>query len=86
VHPGDYIGFADDVIYVDSPDRETAAAELARALKAGDFDILLLVAGRDAPQDETLRLKAVLKTEFPRTEVISLRGEQPIYDYILILE
>ena len=86
VHPGDYIGFAGDVIYVDSPDRTEAAIALAEALKAGDFDILLLLAGREAPQDESFRLQALLKTAYPRTEVILLRGEQPIHDYILILE
>ena len=86
VHPGDYIGFAGDVIYVDSPDRTEAAIALAEALKAGDFDILLLLAGREAPQDESFRLQAVLKTAYPRTEVILRRGEQPIHDYILILE
>ena len=86
VHPGDYIGFAGDVIYVDSPDRTEAAEALAEALKAGDYDILLLLAGKDAPQDESFRLQALLKTAYPRTEVILLRGEQPIHDYILILE
>lgn len=86
VHPGDYIGFAGDRIYVDEPDRAEAVAALADRLQAGRFDILLLVTGQAAPDQEAAQVEARLKTAYPRTEVISIRGDQPVYDYILILE
>jgi dihydroxyacetone kinase-like predicted kinase len=83
---GDYIGFAGDTVYVDAPDRAEAAAGLAEALKAGTFDILLLVAGESVPQEEAAALKDRLQQLLPRTEVIPLRGGPPVYDYMLILE
>ncbi len=86
VRPGDFIGFARDRIYVDDPDRASAVLRLAEALEAGRFDILLLVAGQDAPPAEAEALLAALKKQFPRLEVILQQGDQPVYDYILILE
>lgn len=86
IRPGDFIGFAGDTVYVDAPDRADTAAGLAQALRAGDYDILLLVAGEAVPQEEAAALKDRLQQLCPRTEVISLRGGQPVYDYILILE
>ena len=86
VKPGDFIGFARDRIYVDDPNRSAAAVRLAQALDAGSFDILLLVAGKDAPADEAEALLAELKSLFPSTEVILQQGGQPVHDYILILE
>ena len=86
IRSGDYIGFAGDTVYVDAPDRAEAAAGLAEALKAGTFDILLLVAGESVPQEEAAALKDRLQQLLPRTEVIPLRGGQPVYDYMLILE
>ncbi len=86
VRPGDYIGFAGDHIYVDDPDRASAALRLAQALEAGRYDILLLVVGQDAPAQEAESLLAAMKKAFPRLEVILQQGDQPVYDYILILE
>ena len=86
VRPGDFIGFARDRIYVDDPDRASAVLRLAEALEADRFDILLLVAGQDAPPAEAEALLAALKKQFPRLEVILQQGDQPVYDYILILE
>ena len=86
VRPGDFIGFARDRIYVDDPDRSAAVLRLAEALETGSFDILLLVAGKDAPAGEAEALLTDLKKRFPRTEIILQQGDQPVYDYILILE
>ena len=86
VHSGDYIGFAGDVIYVDASDRTEAAAVLAEKLHAERFDILLLVSGQGVPDAEASALLERLRKAFPRMEIISLQGGQPVYDYVLILE
>ena len=86
VKKGDFIGFSDDVIYVDDANREKAALRLAEALHAENYDILLLLCGLDAPEEETRRVTDGLRAAYKRTEVITVDGGQPLYDYILILE
>ena len=86
VHKGDFIGFVGDKIYVDSEDRNTAAAALCEATKAGRYDIMLLVCGADATDEEAQALYDELHKAYKRTEIVMINGEQPIYDYIIILE
>ena len=86
VGKGDFIGFSDDVIYVDDRSRETAAEKLAEALHAERYDILLVLCGADAPEEEAGRISERFRAAFRRTEVIRIDGGQPIYDYILIPE
>ena len=86
IHPGDYIGFVGDRIYVDASDRAQALRALAEALDAGGYDVLLLVWGRDVPPAEAEAMEAALAKACPNTEVILLEGDQPIYDYIMVLE
>ena len=86
VRKGDFIGFVGDKIYVDSGDRNTAAAALCEATKAGRYDIMLLVCGADATDEEAQALYDELHKTYKRTEIVMINGEQPIYDYIIILE
>ncbi|MBQ9413969.1 MAG: DAK2 domain-containing protein [Clostridia bacterium] len=86
VEKGDYIGFVDDCIYVDHPDRLETAVTLTQHLSAQQYDILLVVCGADVSPSEADRLYERLKDAYKRTEIVMIDGGQPIYDYILILE
>ena len=86
VKKGDFIGFSGDVVHVDDPSREAAAVRLAESLHAGNYDILLVLYGTDTSEEEAGRVADALRTAYRRTEVITIDGGQPIYDYILILE
>ena len=86
IQTGDYIGFVDDRIYVAAPDALTAAKELARKLDASSKDILLLLCGADAKEEEARKLYEELKAECRRAEVIFIDGGQPVFDYVLVLE
>ena len=86
VRKGGYIGFCGGKVYCCCGAPEEAALELARALDAGGFGILMLVAGADAQTDGARRAASELSRAFPMTEVIPLDGGQPVYDYIMILE
>lgn len=86
VKNGDYIGFADDVIYADSPDKTEAALLLSDKLNAGQYDVVLLLCGKDAASEEAHALYDTLSARYPRTEIIMIDGGQPIYDFIMILE
>ena len=86
VREGDYIGFTDDEILVDSSDIHEAALGLAEKAGAGDYDILLIIRGGSTSTEEAEQLRSELEDLYSGTEVILLDGLQPIYDYIMVLE
>ncbi len=82
----DYIGFVGDHIYVDEPTAEDAMIALCDKLNAGNYDILLILAGKEPSADNARKMVDTLSEKYKRSEVIMVNGDQPIYDYILILE
>ena len=82
----DYIGFVGEKIYVDEKSPEAALTALCESLNAGDYDILLILAGSDTDAGQASKTAERLTASYRRSEVIMLDGGQPIYDYILILE
>ncbi len=83
---GDYIGFVGDDIYVDEPTPEQAMLGLCEKLRAGSYDVMLILAGENADAEKAAQMYETLKQQYRRTEIIMLQGDQPIYDYIMILE
>ncbi len=86
VHNGDYIGFVHDDILVDDPDKLSAAITLAEKLDAASRDVLLILCGESATEEESQSLANTLQEKYKRTEVIAINGGQPVYDFILVLE
>ena len=86
IKDGDYIGFADDVIYTDSPDRRECCEKLVDKLNSGDYSIMMFIKGKDVPQDEADALLEELENKYKLTEIIPVDGGQPIHDYVIILE
>ncbi len=82
---GDYIGFVGDDIYVDEKTPEEAMIGLCEKLGAKNYDVMLILAGADADADAAAKMYDTIKAQYRRTEVIMLQGDQPIYDYIMIL-
>lgn len=82
----DFIGFVGDEIYVDEKSAEKAMLGLCDKLGAGNYDILLILAGGDADDKAASQMADTLSAKYKRSEVIMVNGGQPIYDYILILE
>ena len=82
----DFIGFVGDEIYVDEKSAEKAMLGLCDKLGAGNYDILLILAGSDADDKAASQMADTLSAKYKRSEVIMVNGGQPIYDYILILE
>ena len=86
VRKGDYIGFVDDTVYVDEKTPEDAVLGLCERLGAQRYDVMLLLAGAETDTAHASAMYDTLKNRYKRTEVIMLQGDQPIYDYIIILE
>lgn len=83
---GDYIGFVGDDIYVDEKTPEAALTGLCEKLNAGKYDVMLILAGADTAQAAAAEMYDTLRQRYKRTEAIMLQGDQPIYNYIMILE
>ena len=82
---GDYLGISGKDILCGSPSRLEAALQTASALDASGADVLILFRGKDAPVTEAEELRAALEKKYPLTEIILIEGDQPVYDYILLL-
>ena len=83
---GDYIGFSDDVVYSDSPDKCEAASVLCDKLDANSYDVILLLAGENATAEEAQRLYDDLSGKYRDVEIIMRDGGQPLHDFILVFE
>ena len=83
VKEGDYLGIAGKEILASGGTPESALLALADTLKAGSSDVILVFAGADAIDSDSLR--AALEARYPRAEVILQFGGQPVYEYILVL-
>ena len=86
VRKDDFIGFVGDTIHTACETRNEAAVKLCEATNARRYDIMLLVCGSDATDEEAQALCKALKKQYRRTEIVMINGCQPIYDYIIILE
>ena len=81
-----YIGFDDDKIYTCNSDKNKALTDLSKNLNIGNYDIALIIRGCDTNDNDIKIIKEELEKTYKQTEIIIINGEQPIYDYILVLE
>ena len=86
IHRGDYIGFVDDTIYVDSDTAEDSSLKLCEVLHAEKYDIMLLICGQEPSAENADHLFHTLQQKYKKTEIIMIDGGQPIFDYLIILE
>ncbi len=86
LHTGDYIGVIGKEFLASDTDRPTAVCKTADALGFGNYDICILIKGKDADMAEAEALVERLCAEYPGHEVYLIDGMQDVYDYILILQ
>ncbi|MBO2517029.1 MAG: hypothetical protein CW338_07120 [Clostridiales bacterium] len=83
---GDHIGFTGRQILSCAPGACATAEALCDKLDAASFDVVLVIRGESAGEEETARMLEELQKKYRRTEFIPIDGMQPVYDYILIFE
>ncbi len=86
IRKDDYIGFVGDEILNTDTDKNAALLQLAEKLDVSGYDIAIVVCGESVSADEARSVCDTLRQMCKTTEVITIDGKQPIYDYILILE
>lgn len=86
VNVGDYIGFVDKNIIAAKNNRSDAVYATVDNLNMSDYDICLLIYGKETNESEATEVKRYITSHYPGKEVYAIDGMQDIYDYILILE
>jgi len=85
-HSGDYIGFVHKDILSNEPDRLSATRSLIDKLNMTNYDICILIYGKETNEQETKEIENYITSHHPGKEVYVMNGMQAIYDYVLILE
>ena len=83
---GDYIGFVGDKIYSDDEDKNRAAEKLLEAAGASERGLMLVFTGENTTEEEAEEIKNHISERYPETETIVIEGDQPVYDYMFVLE
>jgi len=86
VRAGEYIGFVGKDILTAKEKRFDAVCETVEKLSEKEFEICILLRGKDADASEAENVERHILTRYPGKEVYVIDGMQEIYDYILILD
>ncbi len=85
VRKGEYVGIHAGEIVCSSSDLADTLNRLASELDAVSSDVIVLISGSGVSDSEAGEISAAFQKKYPRTEVISRKGGQAVYDYILII-
>ena len=83
---GDYIGFVGDDIKSDGASRNEAAKAMLEKIDTENYGVMLIIAGAEASDGEARELYDELSSKYGGIEIIMINGEQPVYDYMIVLE
>ncbi|MGJ7922435.1 DAK2 domain-containing protein [Neobacillus sp. LXY-4] len=86
IEKDDFMGIFDGKIVVKDKDKVKAAQELLTAMIDEDAEILTILKGEDATQDEVAALTEFIESKFPDIEIETHNGEQPLYAFIFAIE
>ncbi len=82
----DFMGIAEKKIVSSGADMITVTKELFAHMLDQDSEIVTLLQGEDANDEQTALLIDFLEQEHPDVEVDVHKGDQPLYSYIISVE
>ena len=86
IEKDNFMGIVDGAIKATDPDKITATKKLLAELIDEDDEILTILQGEDATEEEVAELVTYIEAEFPEIEVETHQGNQPIYSLIFSVE
>lgn len=86
IENGNFMGLADGKIKATDPDKMQVAKQLIAELITDDEEIITILQGEDASDEETAGIVEYIENEYEDIEVEVHKGNQPIYSYIFSLE
>ncbi|PKM89904.1 MAG: hypothetical protein CVU85_01745 [Firmicutes bacterium HGW-Firmicutes-10] len=85
IKANDYMGIVEKHIVVSIPDKIEAACRMLDHLLDDSADIVTVIAGEDASDEEIEQVSSYLKKNF-RAEIEVHKGKQPVYSFIFGVE
>ncbi|WP_062231694.1 DAK2 domain-containing protein [Fictibacillus sp. FJAT-27399] len=86
ISKGDFMGILNGKIVASMPDKDEAVQELVKEMIDEDSEIITLISGEDASDEDTERLVQFIEESFPSVEVEVHEGSQPLYPFIISVE
>jgi len=86
VRPGDWLGLMDGEVTAIGSDPVDVAVAVLRTMREPAHEILTVIAGSDATEDDTVRLEEALAEALPGVQVDLHRGGQPGSPFVFGLE
>ena len=86
IEKDDFMGILDGKIIVKNKDKRVTANELIKSMIDEDSEIVTILKGVDATDEETQALVALIEDQFKDVEVEVHNGNQPLYPFIISVE
>ena len=85
IKEGDYMGILNKDIILTNCDKVDATCELITQMMDEDSEIITLICGEDATEEEIKKVKAYIEDNFD-ADVDIQEGKQPVYSFIIGIE
>ncbi len=86
IEQGKYIGFTEKNIFACNENKIDVAIDLLNKLDILDREYIIVSYGKDATEEERIKLNLAIKQNFNDIEIYEVYGEQEVYDFLFILE
>lgn len=86
IEKDDYMGIFDGKIVVKNKDKVKASQDLLTEMVDQDAEIITILKGEDATEEDVAAISEFIETTFPDTEVEIHDGDQPLYAFIFAIE
>lgn len=86
ISTGDFMGIADGKIVLKDKDKVQAAKDLLSEMLDEDSEILTILKGEDASEEDVDSIVEFVENEFKDVEIEVHNGEQPLYAFIFAIE
>ncbi|PMC38398.1 hypothetical protein CJ195_08000 [Bacillus sp. UMB0899] len=86
ISKGDFMGISNGKIVITDQEQLTASIKLLTEMIADDDEIVTIIQGEDATDEDTEQLLQFVEETFKDVEVEVHKGDQPLYSYIFSVE
>ncbi len=86
IHKDDYMALAEGKIILSTPQLMDAAKEVIGSLADEDSEIITIIYGEDATEEQASELAGFIEENFADAEVEIIEGKQSLYPFILSVE
>jgi dihydroxyacetone kinase-like predicted kinase len=86
MHAGDYIGFVGKELLAINENRLAAVCETIDKIGFAKYDVCIVFCGKEANDAEAEQIEKYIHSHYRGKEVYITKGDQDVYDYIMIVE